>query len=138
MDFQAFAVYMLCDDDMHYYGVDDIRLGYEMKLTFPTYRGTFLCNVTDLKVYVDGRLVDRANYRIAVNHKWYMMEEVPSAYKEYWFTGDKATLRILDETPPEKGKHEVRVVMTYKVPYTGYFGKYMVNTRECRKTLNLV
>lgn len=138
MDFQAFATYMLCEDDMSYYGVDDIRLGYEMKITFPTYRGTFLCNVTELQVYIDGQLADKENYRIRVNGKWFTMEEVAEAYKEYWFTGDKAVLRVLDDTPPDVGDHEVKIVMTYKVPYTGYFGSYMVNTRECTKKLSLV
>ncbi len=138
MDFQAFAKYMLCEDDMSYYGVGENRLGYEMKLTFPTYRGTFLCNVTDLSVYVDGRLAPNKDYRICVNGNWYTMDETDTAYKEYWFTGDKAVLRILDEEPPAPGEHEVRVVMTYKVPYTGYFGSYMVNTRECTKKLQLV
>lgn len=137
MDFQAFAAYMLCEDDMSYYGVDGIRLGYEMKLTFPTYRGTFLCNVMELQVYVDGELTDASSYRICVNEKWFTMEEVNEAYKEYWFTGDKAVLRVLDSNPPEPGNHEVKVIMTYKVPYTGYFGSYMVNTRECTKKLNL-
>ncbi len=138
MDFQAFAKYMLCDDDMAYYGVNSIRLGYDMKLTFPTYRGTFLCNVLNLEVYVDGRSIPSDDYRLSVNGKWFTMEEVKDAYKEYWFTGDKAVLRILDENPPKEGFHTVKVIMKYKVPYTGYFGSYLVNERECTKNLRLL
>lgn len=138
MDFQAFATYMLCEDDMTYYGADNMKIGYEMKLRFPTYRGSFLCNVMKLQVYVDGKMADDSAYRICVNEKWFTMDEVKEAYKEYWFTGDKAVLRVLDDNPPMPGQHEVKVVMTYKVPYTGYFGTYMVNTRECKKTLKLV
>ncbi|MCU6763652.1 Uncharacterised protein [uncultured Roseburia sp.] len=137
MDFTAFSEYMICNEDMQYYGTEDQKLGYEMKLTFPTYRGSFLCNVEKLRVFLDGAEIPESWLRILVNGTWYRMEEVSYAYKEYWFTGDKAVLRVLTEAPPKAGEYQVRVEMTYKVPYTGYFGNYMVNTRDCVRRLAL-
>lgn len=135
MDFTAFNARMITDDKIKTYGVENIKLGYEFQLRYPTYRGAYICNVEKLEVTVDGETVKQDDMRFGVNGKWFLMEEVNEAYKEYWFTLDKATLRVLKDGGLSDGEHEVKVVMDHKIPYTGYFGNYLVVTSDCTKKL---
>ena len=59
------------------------------------------------------------------------------ANKEYWFTGEKALIRILSDKPLEKGAHKVYLKMVHKIPYTGYFGNYLHITSDYTRTLTL-
>ena len=57
--------------------------------------------------------------------------------KEYWFTGSKAILRVVDENGIAPGSHKVKMLMSHKIPYTGYFGSYLVVDSDCEKTLSV-
>jgi len=137
MDFTAFNAYMVCDDKIKRYQAGDIQLGYEFKCKYPTYRGAYICNIEELKVWVDGKEIEKDKMRFGCNNKWFLMSEIPEAYKEYWFTGSKATIRILDENGISSGEHTVKMFMKNKIPYTGYFGNYLVVDSECEKTLSV-
>lgn len=136
MDFTAFNERMICDDDIRPYKVDDIDLGYDFYLRYPTYRGAYVCNIEQLDVTVDGKKIDKKNMRFGVNGKWFLMSQIPDLCYEYWFTGTKAILRVLDENGISDGKHKVDVYLKHKIPYTGYFGNYLIIDSNCTKTLN--
>jgi hypothetical protein len=137
MDFTAFNARMITDDKIKFYGVDKIKLGYEFQLRYPTYRGAYICNIEKLVVEVDGETIDQKDIRFGVNGKWFRMDEIREVYKEYWFTLDKATLRVLKDGGISSGEHTVKVVMDHKIPYTGYFGNYLVVTSDCTKKLSV-
>lgn len=137
MDFTAFNERMVCEDSIRRYEAEGIPLGYEFKMRYPTYRGAYVCNVEELNVTVDGRRIEPQNMRLGVNGKWFLMSQIPELNTEYWFTGCKAIMRILDENGISDGKHTVKVEMKHKIPYTGYFGNYLVVDSDCEKTLDV-
>ena len=137
MDFTAFNERMVCEDKIRRYEADGIPLGYEFKLRYPTYRGAYVCNVEEMNVTVDGRRIEPRDMRFGVNGKWFLMSQIPELSTEYWFTGSKATMRILDGNGISDGKHTVKVEMKLKIPYPGYFGNYLVVDSDCEKTLDV-
>ncbi|MCQ2558315.1 MAG: DUF6379 domain-containing protein [Oscillospiraceae bacterium] len=138
MDFAAFNYYMISEEDgIVVNKVDDIVLGYEIKCKYPTYRGAYLCNVLKIQLFVDGKEIPEENLRFDVNGKSFLMEEITDQYKEYWFTGAKAALRVIDENGIAPGEHKVKMLMHHKIPYTGYFGTYLELDGTCEKTLTV-
>ena len=99
-----------------------------------------MMGITEL---VSMRATDRAMsmpqkaMRFGVNGKWFLMSEIPEMHHEYWFTGAKATIRILDDGALEPGVHEVHMYMRHKIPYTGYFGNYLKIDSNCTQMLEL-
>jgi hypothetical protein len=73
--------------------------------------------------------------RVGVNGKWFLMEQISELATEYWFTLDKVTMRIMKDGGIASGEHEGKVFMVHKIPYTGYFGNYLVVTSDCTKNL---
>ena len=137
MAFQAFSVRMITDDKIKRYTADGVPMAYDFKMRYPTYRGTYLCNIEELIVHFDGKEVPQEKMRVGLNGKWFLMSEIKECYKEYWFTLDRAILRIIDENPLSDGKHTVKLEMKHKIPYTGYFGNYLVVDSKCEKTLEV-
>lgn len=136
-DFTAFNAYMVCKDDLKRFKAGDIGLGYDFHVKYPTYRGAYLCNILELEIQVDDKVIPKDKLRFGVNGRWYLLEEIPEAYKEYWFTGSKATIRVLDDGELPEGEHKVYMKMIHKIPYTGYFGNYLHITSECTQMLKI-
>lgn len=65
------------------------------------------------------------------------MEELPECFKEYWFVLDFATVRIMKDGGLSEGEHEVRVYLKHRIPYTGYFGQYLVLEADENKRLTV-
>ncbi len=136
MDFTAFNERMITDDSNRLYGVGKEILGYEFNLRYPTYRGTWVCNIEKLNVEVDGEPIPQKDLRFGVNGKWFLLIEIKELYKEYWFTTAKASIRVMkDGGLPGKKKHKITVRMDHKIPYTGYFGNFLVVHSDCTKNL---
>ena len=90
-----------------------------------------------MRVFIDDVEIPQENLRFGVNNKFFLMSEIKDMYKEYWFTGSKAIMRIVDENGIAPGKHKVKMLMSHKIPYTGYFGSYLVVDSDCEKTLSV-
>lgn len=137
MDFTAFNAYMVSKDNIKRYEAKGIDLGYEFFVKYPTYRGAYLCNILELEFRVDDEIIPNEAIRFGVNNKWFLLSEIPEANKEYWFTGSKATIRVLDDGKLQSGTHKVYMRMKHKIPYTGYFGNYLEITSTCEQMLEL-
>jgi hypothetical protein len=136
MDFTAFNERMITDDGIRKYGVDDDILGYEFMLRYPTYRGTWVCNIEKLAVKVDGVPIADEDMRFGVNGKWFLMHEMNELFREYWFTTTKAKIRVMRDGGLSAGStHEISVHMEHRIPYVGYFGTYLVVHSDCTKQL---
>lgn len=135
MDFQAYNKILICDDTMVNVVVGGVKIGYEFKIKYPSYRGVYLSCIEDLAFYVDGQLIDKSKVFFLLNGKQFLIDELPELFKEYWFIKDKATIRVLDANGIAAGHHDVRVYMKHRVPYTGYFGEYLVLDSDVTKTL---
>lgn len=137
MGFSELGRYMVCDDEIEVVKAGDIVLGYDFKCIYPSYRGAYLCNILELKAFVDGKEIPQRNLRFGVNDKFFLLSEIEYMFKEYWFTGVKATVRVIDEKGIAPGEHTVRLCMKHKIPYTGYFGNYVVCDDDCEKVLKV-
>ena len=138
MDFAAFNERMITDDSIRLYGVENNILGYEFMLRYPTYRGTWVCNIEKLTIEVDGVSIAEDDMRFGVNGKWFLMDEIKELFKEYWFTTAKARIRVMKDGGLNTGKeHMISVHMEHKIPYTGYFGSYLVVHSDCTKQLSV-
>lgn len=136
MGFRAFSERMITDDSIKLYGVGKEILGYEFNLRYPTYRGAWLSNIEKLEVEVDGEPVPPSDMRFGVNGKWFLMSELKEMFKEYWFTTAKASIRVLKDGGLSRSrKHQISVQLDHLIPYTGYFGKYLIIHSDCIKKL---
>lgn len=137
MDFQAYNKILICGDEIVIVKAGNVTIGYEFKIKYPSYRGVFLSCIEKLEFYLDGVPVDKQNIFFYLNGKQFLIDELPELFKEYWFISDKAAIRVIDPRGLEAGTHEVRVFMRHRVPYTGYFGEYLVLDSDEQKSLTV-
>jgi hypothetical protein len=136
MDFQAYNKILISDDNLTNVIVGDVTIGYEFKIKYPSYRGVFLSCIEQLEFFIDDQPIDKQNIFFYLNGKQFLIDELPELFKEYWFVSNKATIRVLDKHGITTGSHKVRVFMKHRVPYTGYFGEYLVLDSDVTKTLD--
>lgn len=135
MDFQAYNKILICKDDMKNTSVKGVVTGYEFYVKYPSYRGAFLSCIEELRFKIDGVEVPKADITFHLNGKDFLIDELKECFKEYWFVRDKATIRVRKSGGICAGEHELNVYMKHRVPYTGYFGQYLVlesNVTETR------
>jgi len=138
MDFQAYNKILICDDEITNVVVEGVTIGYEFKIKYPSYRGAFLSCIEQLEFQIDGEKVDKKAVLFYLNGKQFLIDELPELFKEYWFVRDKATICVLKDGGITSGEHQVNVFMKHRVPYTGYFGQYLVLDSNVTKTLNAI
>ena len=135
MDFQAYNKILICKDDIENVVVGDVTVGYEFKIKYPSYRGAFLSCIEDLQFRMDGESIDQKDIYCYLNGKQFLLEELSECFKEYWFVRDKATIRVMKDGGIAPGAHSLNVYMKHRVPYTGYFGQYLVLDSDVTETL---
>lgn len=126
MDFQAYNKILICEDDIKNVRVQDTVIGYSFRIKYPSYRGAFLSCIEQLRVFIDDEEVPAERITFHVNGKDFLVEELPQCFKEYWFVREKAEIRVRKKGGIHPGEHRLRVYMKHRVPYTGYFGQYLV------------
>lgn len=126
MDFQAYNKILICKDNIENVVVGDAIIGYEFKIKYPSYRGVFLSCIEDLSFKIDEEEINKKDIYFFLNGKQFLLDELPECFKEYWFVLDKATVRVMKDGGISKGEHKLNVFMKHRVPYTGYFGEYLV------------
>ena len=135
MPFQAYNHMLIVEEPIVNVRAQDVTVGYEFKLQYPSYRGTFLSCIEDIRFWVDGEELRRSDLVFILNGKNFLIDELAECFKEYWFILDYARLRVIKPGGISPGQHEVRVYLKHKIPYTGYFGEYMVLEADERKSL---
>jgi hypothetical protein len=136
MAFEQWDKFLVCDEDIQNLSVSGVTYGFEFKLQYPTYRGTYLSCIESLAVEVDGKEVTREDMVFVINGKICLIDELKDLYKEYWFITDHASICVLGNKGLEAGSnHTVRVTMKHRIPYTGYFGSYLAPVSVCEKKL---
>lgn len=111
-------------------------IGYSFVLRYPSYRGTFLSCIESLSLKLDRTPVPEEQIRFCLKGKEFMLDELKDLHREYWFVLQDARLQIIG-TELAPGPHTVRVAMDHRIPYTGYFGQYLIWNNTCEKTLTL-
>lgn len=135
MDFQAYNKIFLCKEEIRNVEVEGIVIGYEFKIKYPSYRGTFLSCVEKLKFKIDEEEISKDNIYFFLNNKQFLLDELPECFKEYWFVRDKATVRVMKSGGISSGEHKVNAFMKHRIPYTGYFGQYLVLDSDVTEVL---
>ena len=131
MQFQAFNKILIEDQKIEKYQVGDVVLGYQFRIRYPSYRGTFLSCIEKLAFAVDDEEIDPSQIVFCLNGREYLIDELKDQYKAYWFVLDYAVIRIYSDRELSKGTHRVTVDMLHRIPYTGYEG-------ECLKLPSVV
>ena len=114
-----------------------VYTGYSFVIRYPSYRGTFLSCIEGLTLAVDGEEIPADKLRFALNGKEFTVSELQDLHREYWFVLDDARLRVIGDELAE-GEHTVKVTMVHRIPYTGYFGQYLIWDNVGEKTLKTV
>lgn len=135
MDFQAYNKILICNTAMRNVCAGGAAIGYEFAIKYPSYRGAFLSCIEELRFWIDGKAIDKADITFILNNKQFLIDELPECYKEYWFVREAATIRVMNHGLLASGSHTVRVYMKHRVPYTGYFGEYLVLDSDVTETL---
>lgn len=135
MQFQAFNKILIGDQKIRPYKVDDVTLGYEFRIRYPSYRGTFLSCIEKLDVYMDGKKVDPSQMYFKLNGKEYTMDQIRDQYKSYWYVLDFATITVICDKEPDAGMHDLTIDMYHRIPYAGYDGGYVCLPSKVTKTL---
>lgn len=86
---------------------------------------------------MDGEDVSKSDITFMLNGKQFLIDELAECFKEYWFVLDYATIRVLKPGGLSEGEHEVRVRIRHRIPYTGYFGEYLVLNADEAKRLSV-
>ncbi len=134
MDFQAYNKILICKCPIRTVKVEDITIGYEFKIKYPSYRGAFLSCIEDLRFEVDGQEIPAAKITFRLNGKDFLLSELAECFKEYWYVRDPATIFVRDPAGIAPGEHSLRVFMRHRVPYTGYFGQYLTLDSDVTET----
>lgn len=124
MQFQAFNKILIEDQRLGKYEAGGAILGWQFRVRYPSYRGTYLSCIEKLDIFLDGEKIDPALIRFELNGIEYTMEQIRDQYKAYWFVLDSATIRVLSDELTA-GTHTVTVDMYHRIPYAGYEGGYL-------------
>lgn len=135
MDFQAYNKILICKDAIENVVVEGVTVGYEFKIKYPSYRGVFLSCIEELRFAMDGEPIDKKEIYFYLNGKQFLLDELKECFKEYWFVREKATIRVMKPGGITPGAHSLNVFMKHRVPYTGYFGQYLVLDSDMTDTL---
>lgn len=138
MDFVAYNEIMICDKPIKNEIVNGVITGYEFEIRYPSYRGCYVSNIEELKFEIDGKELDNTYVYFCLNGKEFTMEELPELFREYWYVMKPARIRVVQMGGIDKGKHQLRVYMKHRVPYTGYFGQYLTLTSDRTKEIMAV
>ena len=138
MPFQAYNHMLIADQPIRNIRSADEVIGFEFQLQYPSYRGTFLSCIEQLTLFVDEKQLTDQNTIFCLNGKQFLLSELAECFKEYWFVLDLATIRVLVPGGLPLGRHTIRACIRHRIPYTGYFGQYMVMDADESKALDVI
>lgn len=135
LDFQ-YDELLLPDQTLINQSVESMCYGYAVAVRYPSYRGTFISCIESLELEVDGQKVPAEAIRFKLNGKEYLISQLKDLFKEHWFVLDTAYLVVMNNDGLAAGDHEVKVKLVHRIPYTGYFGQYLVLESVAAKRLS--
>lgn len=134
LDFQ-YDELLIPDREIENKKSEGVCYGYAISIRYPSYRGTFVSCIESVEVAVDGKVIPQNELRLQLNNKEFLVSQLGELFKEHWFVLDTAHLVVLQDNALALGSHHVKVRMVHRIPYTGYFGQYLILDSVCEKTL---
>jgi hypothetical protein len=135
MQLHALNQILLEEQTITNYIVEGIILGYEFRIRYPFWRGTFLSCIEQLIFKVDQEEINLNDIYFTLNRRKYYVEELKELYKEYWFILDYATITIVKKGGISKGIHEITVEMHHRIPYEKQHDRYQVMQNRVTRAL---
>lgn len=135
MKFQAYNKILIEEQTVTNYVVEGIIMGYEFKIRYPSYRGTYLSCIEKLEIKIDEEPVNQRIIYFSLNGKQYLIDELKDQYKDYWNILDEATITILQKGGITKGIHMVSIEMCHRIPYAENNGKYLILSSAAARPL---
>ncbi|MDD3411983.1 MAG: DUF6379 domain-containing protein [Eubacteriales bacterium] len=132
---KAYDQYLLCDDDYGNLLICAKPIGYVFRVRMPNFRGNYLSCVEELSFTLDGQPIAQECITVALNHKRFLISELPQMYKEYWDVNDCAAIEV-ECAGGLIGEHAIGATMRLRYGYSAYFGVCKVVTSHCEKLLN--
>jgi hypothetical protein len=121
-------------DSVKNFSANDHVLGYSFRIKLYTYRGSYLSCIEQLNMKLNGEKVVMDQVVFKLNGKRFLVSQLKELFAEYWYVLDEAELIVLKDGGIPKGEHELEISMSIRIPYTGYFGSYMIqNALETKK-----
>lgn len=121
----AFDINVIEENSIENLIYDGIEAGFQFSIRFTAYRGSHLSCIEGFHVQLDGKEVDKGQIRFCLNGKEFLIDQLKDLYQEYWFIRDSAVIKVMNGKAL-KGKHQIDVHYSFRIPYTGYFGSYLV------------
>lgn len=135
MDFVAYNEILICDSPIKNTIAAGVKTGYEFQIKYPSYRGCYVSNIEELEFTMDGEKLNQEMVYFGLNGKEFTMDELPELFREYWYVCTPANIRVVQFGGIEPGEHKLGVHMRHRVPYTGYFGQYLMLNSDREKLL---
>jgi len=126
MQIREYSQILLEEQTITNYIVEGIILGYEFRIRYPFWRGTFLSCIEQLKFKVDQEEININNIYFTLKGRRYYVEELKELYKDYWFILDYATITVIKKGGITKEIHEITVEMLHRIPYEKHKDSYQV------------
>lgn len=121
----AFDINVIEENSIENLIYDGIEAGFQFSIRFTAYRGSHLSCIESFHVQLDGKEVDKGQIRFCLNGKEFLIDQLKDLYQEYWFIRDSAVIKVMNGEAL-KGRHQIDVHYSFRIPYTGYFGSYLV------------
>ena len=111
--------------------------GLGIALTVPWYRSLWLSSVTDIAVAVEGREIPKADLRVELGDRSYLVEQLAGQWDVLWFIQDRLVVVVpLDEPVGEGQAVDVEVTVDLRLPYMQIAPMtYVTNHAVNRRTL---
>lgn len=135
MEIQKLDQILLEEQTITNYMVEGIILGYEFKIRYPFWRGTYLSCIEKLEVVIDQEVLSQDNIFLTLNGKKFLLEQLKDFYKEYWYVLEDATVTVIKKGGITKGLHEVSVTLQHRIPYERQIDGYRNKTNSITRIL---
>ena len=121
----AFDINVIDENSIENIIFNGIEAGFQFAIRFTAYRGTQLSCIESFTLKLDGIEVEKKDIRFCINGKEFLIDQLKDLYQEYWFIQDSAIIKVMNGSALKRGQ-EIKINYSYRIPYTGYFGDYLV------------
>lgn len=121
----AFDINVIREDSIKNIVYHEIEAGFQFNIRFTAYRGTHLSCMESFEVLLDEKRIDDKKIRFCLNGKEFLPDHLKDLSQEYWFVLDEAVIKVLNGRKLS-GVHRIQIRYSYRIPYTGYSGSYLV------------
>jgi hypothetical protein len=132
----AFDINVIEEESVENLVYEGIEGGFQFRIRFTAYRGSHLSCIESFQLKLDGKEVNKAQIRFCLNGKEFLIDQLKDLYQEYWFIQNSAIIKVMNGEAL-RGTHQIDVRYSFRIPYTGYFGSYMVQEGIGSRSVNI-